>query len=137
MGCVREGPKAGEGKQQGESGESKHGKMERRGDKGASHMQAGCWSVHLSDQSLHLIAAIYPILLNNFIKFFFFPCNLSILLVTAASLQCQQTWKMPGVKGQIAVDVSNLRDWQERCQELKGLQAPGLTDVCQQLEKGT
>lgn len=70
------GPKGGEGKQRGESGESKHGKMERRGDKGASHMQAGCWSVHLSDQSLHLMAAIYPILLNNFIKFllsFFFP----------------------------------------------------------------
>lgn len=40
VGCVREGQKA-EGKQQGESGEYKHGKMERRGDKG--HMQAGSW----------------------------------------------------------------------------------------------
>lgn len=27
----------------GESGENKHGKMERRGDKGASHIEAGYW----------------------------------------------------------------------------------------------
>ena len=41
IGCVGIGPKAGEGKQQGGSGKNKHGKMERRRDKGASHMQAG------------------------------------------------------------------------------------------------
>lgn len=69
MSCVGEGPKAGEGKQQGGSGNNRHGKMERRGDKRASHMQAGCQSVHSSDQTLCLMAAIYLIfLLNNFIK---------------------------------------------------------------------
>lgn len=63
--------------------------MERRGDNGASHMQAGCWSIPLSDQTLCLMTAVYLIfLLTNFIKWFFLH-NLSMLYVTAASLKCQ------------------------------------------------